>query len=51
MVKDNEIDFANTSNDPNLGGIVLWDPILFQGTKTITNNKVSNSFNNGSVIF
>ncbi len=45
MVKDNEIDFANTSNDPNLGGIVLWDPTLFQGTKTITNNKVSNSFN------
>jgi len=45
IVKDNEINFANTSKDPNLGGIVLWDPTLFQGTKTISNNKVSNSFN------
>jgi hypothetical protein len=33
MVRDNEIDFANLSQDPNLGGIVLWNPRLFQGTK------------------
>lgn len=50
VVQDNEIDHANTSQDPRLGGIVLWDPKLFTGTKTITNNKVTNSYNGLAIV-